>query len=316
MQYPRVLSDFLNYLSTIKAKSPNTVQAYFYDLQLFLKYMVWYKKYNSSGNVDIESIDIDSEVNYEFLKTISLGDLYSFLSYVTTNRNNSARARARKVASLRSYFKFLVNKAHVLDNDPTTELESPKISQRQPVYLTLDESKELLKSVDGPYKERDKAILTIFLNCGLRLSELVGIDIEDIKDDTLTVIGKGDKQRTVYLNNACIKAINEYMKVRPKNGVKDKNALFLSRNKKRISAKTVQYIVKKYIKAAGLNTKKYSTHKLRHTAATLMYKYGNVDIRTLQHLLGHANISTTQIYTHIDDKKIRDAVNKNPLSDD
>ncbi|SHF03678.1 Site-specific recombinase XerD [Caldanaerobius fijiensis DSM 17918] len=313
MQYPNVLNDFLNYLSTIRAKSPNTVQAYFYDLQLFLRYMLWYKKYNSSNSIDIESIDVN-EVDYDFLKTITLSDLYAFLSYVTNKRNNSARARARKVASLRAYFKYLVNKAHVLDNDPTRELESPKISQRQPVYLTLDESKELLNSVEGPYKERDKAILTIFLNCGLRLSELVGINLEDIKDDTLTVIGKGDKQRTVYLNNACIKALKEYMKVRPQDGVKDKNALFLSRNKRRISAKTVQYIVKKYIKAAGLNTKKYSTHKLRHTAATLMYKYGDVDIRTLQHLLGHANISTTQIYTHIDDKKIRDAVNKNPLS--
>ncbi|WP_026485728.1 tyrosine recombinase XerC [Caldanaerobius polysaccharolyticus] len=313
MRYPEVLSDFLNYLATIKAKSPNTVQAYFYDLQLFLRYMVWYKKYDMSETINIEDIDI-SDVDYDFIKNITLSDLYSFLSYVTDKRDNSARARARKVASLRAYFKYLVSKAHVLDNNPAQELESPKISQRQPIYLTLDESRDLLNCVDGAYKERDKAILTIFLNCGLRLSELVGINLDDIKGDTLTVIGKGDKQRTVYLNNACIKAIKEYMRVRPTEGVKDKNALFLSRNKRRISKKTVQYIVKKYIKAAGLDSRKYSTHKLRHTAATLMYKYGNVDIRTLQHLLGHANVSTTQIYTHIDDKKLRDAVNKNPLS--
>ncbi len=193
-------------------------------------------------------------------------------------------------------------------------METPKINSRQPIYLTLNESKRLLTSIDGKNKERDYAIITLFLNCGLRLSELVGIDINKINGDILTVIGKGDKERTVYLNKACLNAINTYLKVRPHDGVKDKNALFISERKQRISKRTVQYLVKKYIGASDLDTEKYSTHKLRHTAATLMYKYGNVDIRALQHILGHENISTTQIYTHVDDDRLRSAVKANPLS--
>lgn len=314
MSESNVIDDFLNYLITIRAKSQNTVQAYNYDLSLFFRFMVWYKLMNSPKDHDIEDIDIKN-LNYDFVKSINLNDLYAFLSYVTKRRDNNTHARARKVACLRTYFKYLTNKLHVIDINPALDLESPKLSIRQPVYLTLEESKRLLNSIDGKYKERDKAMITLFLNCGLRLSELVGINIEDIKEDKLTVIGKGDKQRTVYLNHSCIKTLNEYRRVRDNNS-KDKNALFISRNRNRISKKTVQYIVKKYLKKAGLNTAIYSTHKLRHTAATLMYKYGNVDIRTLQHLLGHSNISTTQIYTHIDDNKLRDAVNKNPLSDE
>ena len=202
----------------------------------------------------------------------------------------------------------------MLDYNPASELDSPKILKRLPKYLNIDESKRLLNSIDGKHRERDYAIITLFLNCGLRLSELVNININNIKNDTLTVIGKGNKERTIYLNNACINAINNYLKVRPVNGVKDKNALFLSERKQRISNKTVQSIVKKYIMLAGLDPERYSTHKLRHTAATLMYRYGNVDIRALQRILGHESISTTEIYTHVDDSQLRNAVFSNPLA--
>ncbi|CCJ33824.1 Probable integrase/recombinase [Caloramator australicus RC3] len=195
-------------------------------------------------------------------------------------------------------------------------MESPKINKRHPVYLTLEQSKRLLDSIKGRNKERDFAIITLFLNCGLRLSELVSIDISKIKGDTLTVVGKGNKERTVYLNKACIKAINSYLAVRPKDGVVDKDALFLSERKKRIDKRTVEKLVKKYIVSAGLLNDKYTPHKLRHTAATLMYKYGKVDIRALQHILGHESVSTTQIYTHIDDEILRDAVKSNPLSEE
>lgn len=200
--------------------------------------------------------------------------------------------------------------------NPARELESPKISKRNPVYLTLDQSKKLLSSIDGKNKERDYAIITLFLNCGLRLSELVNIDINKIKEDTLTVIGKGNKERTVYLNDACIRAIENYMRVRPNDSAIDKEALFLSSRNTRINKRTVELMVKKYLKNASIVDGKYTPHKLRHTAATLMYKYGNVDIRALQQILGHESVSTTQIYTHIDDEKLRQAVQSNPLSEE
>lgn len=311
-EMPSVLKDFLSYMQTIKGKSSNTIQVYFYDLRVFLRFMKLQRnlidKKTTFEDIPITDIDLD------FIKTITLSDLYAFMAYVSNDRDNSSYARARKVASLKSFFKYLTFKAKLLDNNPAAELESPKILKRLPRYLNIEESKQLLNAVDGQFSERDYAILTIFLNCGLRLSELVGINIGNIKGTTLTVIGKGDKERSIPLNQACINALETYMKVRPKNAVKDKNALFLSERRQRISKESVQKLVKKYIRAAGLDPERYSTHKLRHTAATLMYKYGNVDIRSLQELLGHESISTTQIYTHLDSKQLRNAVDSNPLA--
>ena len=300
---PPVLRDFLSYMQTIKGKSPNTVKVYFYDLRVFFRFMKLHR-----GLIDkkVEFNDIQiRDIDASFLQTITLSDLYAFMAYVSNDRDNSSYARARKVASLKAFFKYLTYKAKLLDSSPAAELESPKILKRLPRYLNVEESKQLLNSVDGQFSSRDYAIITLFLNCGLRLSELVGINLNNIKETSLTVIGKGDKERSVPLNNACIKALQDYMKERPRDGVKDRNALFLSARKQRISKESVQKIVKKYIKAAGLDTERYSTHKLRHTAATLMYKYGNVDIRALQELLGHESISTTQIYTHVDDARLR-----------
>ncbi|UZQ86819.1 tyrosine recombinase XerC [Thermoclostridium stercorarium] len=309
---PVLLKDFLNYMQTIKGKSANTVQVYLYDLRVFMRFLKIHKKLVPE-DTDFDSIDI-SDVDENFLKTVTLSDLYSFMSFVSNNRSNSVYARARKVASLKSFFKYLTTKAKVLDINPAQELESPKIVKRLPRYLNIEESKKLLSSVDGKYSARDYAILTLFLNCGLRLSELVGINLNSIQNNTLRVIGKGNKERIIPLNSACIDAINEYMKVRPVEGVIDKNALFLSERKQRISKATVQHIVKKYIISAGLDPKRYSTHKLRHTAATLMYKYGHVDIRALQELLGHESIATTEIYTHLDEQQLKNAVDSNPLA--
>ncbi|HYE09958.1 MAG TPA: tyrosine recombinase XerC [Patescibacteria group bacterium] len=309
---PLLVNDFLAYMETIRGTSKNTVAAYGYDLSIFFKF-IKIRRNIVSADTDLEQINI-TDIDEYIIRTITLSDLYAFLSYTANTRDNKNHARARKVACLHSFFKYLKGKARVIDENPALDLEPPKINSRHPVYLTLDESKHLLSSISGDNKERDYAIITLFLNCGLRLSELVGIDMNRISDDLLTVIGKGNKERTVYLNNACLNAINEYQKVRPVDGVKDKNALFLSERKQRISKRSVQYIVKKYIGASDLDTDRYSTHKLRHTAATLMYKYGNVDIRALQHILGHENISTTQIYTHIDDDRLRNAVKANPLS--
>jgi integrase/recombinase XerD len=309
---PLVLKDFLNYLQTIKGKSVNTIQVYFYDLRVFFRFLKIHKnlvdKKTGFNDIDISDVDI------ELIKTVTLSDLYAFMSYVSNIRDNSSYARARKVSSLKSFFNYLTNKAKLLETNPASELESPKIFKRLPRYLNIEESKQLLSSVDGEYSERDYAILTLFLNCGIRLSELVGINLSSIKNDTLTVIGKGNKERIIPLNKACLDAIEEYKKVRPTSGIKDKNALFISRRKQRISKVTVQHIVKKYIKQSGLDPQRYSTHKLRHTAATLMYKHGHVDIRALQEILGHESIATTEIYTHLDKQQIRDALDSNPLS--
>ncbi len=310
---PFVLQDFLSFLQTIKGKSKNTVKEYYYDLRLFFRFLKIHKKLVDKYT-DFDSISI-CDIDMELLKTVKLSDLYAFMSYVSNNRNNSYHARARKVASIKSFFNYITNKAKLLDYNPASELESPKILKRLPKYLNIEESKQLLTNINGKYPERDFAIITLFLNCGMRLSELVGINLNSIKDSNLNVIGKGDKERNIPLNGACLDAIEAYKKVRPIEGVKDRNALFISERKQRISKQMIQNLVKKYIREAGLDPERYSTHKLRHTAATLMYKYGNVDIRTLQELLGHESISTTEIYTHLDSARVKNAVDSNPLSD-
>jgi site-specific recombinase XerD len=311
---PQVIRNFLSYMETIGGKSRNTTLEYFYDLRTFFRFLKVLRRLVDK-DVEFEQILIN-DIDIEFIKTITLSDLYDFMTYVNHERNNNASSRARKIACLKSFFKYLNIKAKLIDDNPAKELDTPKILRQMPKYLSLEESKSLLKVVDGEFKDRDYAILVLFLNCGLRLSELVSININKIKYDTLTIMGKGGKERTVYLNKACIKAVNRYLEYsRPHEGVKDKNALFLSKRKQRISSKTVQHMVKKYLKLAGLDTERYSVHKLRHTAATLMYKHGQVDIRALQEILGHEHISTTEIYTHVDSDKLRSAVDANPLSD-
>lgn len=318
---PEFLNSFLDYTATILNKSPNTVKEYNYDLNTFLKFILYHfkmvdtKKIKDLREIDIHKMDIDT------LKKITLDDIHAFLFYLKNNNQCKSATRARKVSSIRVFFNYLSNKKGLLEKNPAQNLETPKIEKRMPRYLTLDDSKKLLETVmndSDRNKERDYAIITLFLNCGMRLSELVGINIKDINftDEKLNVIGKGNKERTIYLNKACLNAIDSYIKVRPNNGVKfdSRDALFLSERKERISNRTVQYIVKQELQKSGLDINKYSVHKLRHTAATLMYKYGNVDIRALQELLGHESISTTEIYTHVDNSQIRNAVDSNPLA--
>ena len=314
---PESVVDFLNYLETIKGKSPNTIKGYEIDLTLFFRFLKIYKGLITDDSLEFSEIDI-RDIDNSFVRKIKLTDLYALLSFAEKQRENGSYARARKVAALKSYFKFLNGKAKIIDDNPTLELESPKINKRHPVYLSLDESVNLLSSLDKDNKNyyRDYCILTLFLNCGMRLSELCSIKLDKIKGDTLTIIGKGDKERTVYLNEACLKAIDNYLAVRDtsKCTPEDKEYLLLSSRYKPINKRTVELLVKKHIFNSGLSNEKYTPHKLRHTAATLMYKHGNVDIRSLQSILGHENISTTQIYTHVDEEILRDAVNSNPLS--
>lgn len=312
-QLPKSAKDFLQYLSIIKNKSQLTILEYASDLRLFFRFVSishgLVPKDTDINTVCIENIDID------FIQTLTINDAYEFLSYCRNERNNDSASRARKASSLRGFFKYLAVKTKQISENPMEQLESPKIKKSLPIYLTLDESIDLLKCIDGKFKERDYCIIVFFLNCGLRLSELVGLNYNDIKsDNSMRVVGKGNKERIIYLNNMCINAYNAYMKVRPVEGVKDKYALFLSSRKQRISPKTVQYIVKSFIEKAGLGGKGLSTHKLRHTAATLMYQQGDVDVLLIKEILGHENLSTTEIYTHIVDKQLKDAIDSNPLN--
>ena len=269
-------------------------------------------------NIKIDDFDVAT------LQKITLEDIHSFISYLAIQQRSKAATRARKISTIRIFFKYLVQKTNLIEVNPAQNLETPKQDKRIPKYLSLEDSQKLLNVTanedrDNRNKERDFAIITLFLNCGMRLSELVNINIKDINfsDYKLNVIGKGNKERTIYLNNACVHAINEYLKVRPREGVKfdSRDALFLSERRERVSNRTVQYTVEKELRRAGLDTSKYSVHKLRHTAATLMYQYGNVDIRALQELLGHESISTTEIYTHVNNEQVRNAVESNPLAD-
>lgn len=312
-QLPQSVSEFLHYLEVIKNKSELTVLEYASDLRMFFRFMYLERGIAKKGTA-LDEIDI-SAVDLDFIRTITISDAYSFLAYCKNTRGNDAASRSRKASSLRGFFKYLAVKTKQIAENPMEELESPKTKKALPKYLTLDESVDLLKCIDGPFKERDYCIIVFFLNCGLRLSELVGLNYNDIKsDNSMRVTGKGNKERIIYLNEMCVSAFNDYMKVRPVDGVKDKYALFLSSRKQRISPKTVQYIVKTFLDKAGLGGKGLSTHKLRHTAATLMYQQGDVDVLLIKEILGHENLSTTEIYTHIVDSQLKDAVSANPLN--
>lgn len=311
---PQILRNYLNFMIVIKGKSPNTVKEYYYDLRLFFKFIE-----AVSNNISLNEIDSVVLDNFDenILKQIELNDLYEFMAFINNSHSSNDNYRARKVASIRSFFNYLHTRVNFITSNPAANLDSPKIKKRMPRYLTLEESINFLSTIDGKFKARDLAMFSIFLNCGLRLSELVGINLRNINLEkrTLRVIGKGNKERMVYLNDLCIDAIKSYLEVRPEvTNHSDMDALFISSHGKRISNRMVEIIAKKYFEKAGLNYELYSPHKLRHTAATLMYRDGNVDIRTLQELLGHTSLATTQIYTHIKNDDLRDAANSNPLA--
>ena len=318
---PEYLNSFLDYSATILNKSPNSIKEYNYDIMSFLRFIKIH--FNMTNETELENIEI-KDITMDTIKKITLNDIHAYLAYMTNTFHSKAATRARKASSIRIFFKYLTQKANLLEINPAQNLENPKLDRRLPKYLTLEDSQKLLKITanedENRNAKRDFAIITLFLNCGMRLSELVGINTTDIdfSECKMTVIGKGNKERTIYLNKACINAINDYMAIRPQ-GLKDAQnsdkALFLSERHTRISRRTVQHIVEKELHNAGLDAKQCSVHKLRHTAATLMYQYGQVDIRALQVLLGHESISTTEIYTHVENEQVRNAVESNPLAD-
>lgn len=308
-----ILKEYLFYQQTIRQKSVKTVDEYFLDLRTFFRYLKVHRGLAPS-DCDFEEIPID-DIDLALLQTVELNDAYEYMNYLQRERGNNAAARARKCSSLKGFFKYITQKKHYLEKDPVEELETPKKKKALPKYLTLEQSIELLNAVEGDNRERDYAIITLFLNCGLRVSEMAGLNYTDIRpDNTIRVLGKGNKERVIYLNSACVTAINDYMRVRPVDEVKDKNALFISRNHRRMSVKTIQAMVYKYLEKIGLSAQGYSCHKLRHTAATLMYQHGGVDVRVLKEVLGHENLGTTEIYTHLSSEQMKNAADANPLS--
>ena len=319
---PQILRDFLAYHETIKAHSKRTVDEYFLDLRNFFRYMKQIRDPALSGKA-LDEIDI-MDIDLAFVGSVTLTDIYGYMTYLSRDRiqNQNSRnpeyglnpaSRARKIATIRSFYNYLTNKMHLLRENPVKDIDSPKLKKTLPKYLTLDESLQLLGSVDGKNQERDYCILTLFLNCGLRISELVGLNLNDIQGETMRVLGKGNKVRIIYLNDACQDAIKRYLAIRRPIVGRDANALFLSAQNERISRSTVHAMVKKRLGEAGIDSTQYSSHKLRHTAATLMLQNG-VDVRAVQEVLGHDHLNTTEIYTHIDNESLRVAAKANPLS--
>ena len=319
---PSILRDFLVYHETIQGHSRQTVDEYFLDLRNFFRFLKL-DKGRVAPNTPFEEISIE-DVDLTLVQSVKLSDVYAYMNYLSRDRivhpnsfdahhGLSASTRARKVAAIRSFYKYLTNKAKLITENPMQDLDSPRLKKTLPRYLNLEESVALLEHVDGANQARDYCILTLFLNCGLRISELVGLNVTDVRDNQLRVLGKGNKERMLYLNEACQDALDDWLTERSMLTLVDQNALFITlQNRKRISRAAVHKLVKKHLSEAGLDSTQYSAHKLRHTAATLMLQNG-VDVRTLQEVLGHDHLNTTQIYTHVDNDDLRIAARANPL---
>ena len=320
-EMPPLARDFASYKSAIQNCSVKTVSEYLLDLRTFFRFIIADRNGIDPESEDFLRIDIRS-LDIDFIKSISTEDIYGFLLYSGTVRQNMWSAKARKLSAIKAFFKFLTVKRKLLEVNPAIDIESPKPKKSLPKVLTEEEAVMLLDAVkndkDSRSITRDYAIITLFLNCGMRVSELVGIDLSDLDHElrSLRVVGKGNKERIVYLNDACRYAIGDYISERltHDNSKITTKALFLSKRDQRISVKTVQWMVYKYLDAAGLGSKHYSVHKLRHTAATLMYQSGNVDVRVLKDILGHEQLNTTQIYTHISNESMEAAMSQNPLA--
>lgn len=317
---PDLVNEFLDDLSVSKDRSKATLNEYISDIRLFLRFMVANEK-NLNSPADLPK-DFDlSYLDRDFFNKVTLRDVNNFLTYCKNERKIEGRGIMRKASALRGLFKFLSIKMHYIDNNPLEMLEVASSKKSLPRYLSLEESRDLLDAVSGEFYARDYCILTLFLNCGLRLAELVSLNVTDINfnNKTMIVTGKGNKERMIYLNKSCLNAIEAYLSVRPRDGLADddaRKALFISRLNKRMGRQAVQLMVYKYLKDIGLDGQHYSVHKLRHTAATLMYRHGEVDVLTLKEVLGHENLATTEIYTHVENKQIEDAFASNPLADE
>ncbi len=318
---PPYLSEYLRYLRIIKNRSEKTIEAYFRDLRIFLRY-IRFTTEDLPEDMSFSEIPI-RDIPFERVRDVTLVQIYDFLDFEALDCQNNERTRARKISALKGFYKALCNnklQSYHSDNNPVEFTETPSIKKTKPKYLALDDSKKLLENVPDDASNdyvRDYCIITLFINCGMRLSELVGLNIGDIdfNDNTMRILGKGNKERILHINRACLDTINDYLAVRPESE-EEPNALFLSRLGRRISRRRVQQIVENALKASDLDNRGLSVHKLRHTAATLMYQHGNVDPLVLKEILGHQSTATTEIYTHIVNKNIRDALDANPLANE
>ena len=319
---PQILREFLVYHETIKGQSQLTIQEYYLDLRMFLRF-VKLMRHDMPVRARLDDIPI-KDINIAFIRSITTSDIFDFLSYLASDRTPdpdaahpeygiSASSRARKLSSIKSFYKYLTVRTKQLEENPVAELEYPKLRKSLPKYLTLEQSSALLSAVSGSNQNRDYAILMLFLNCGIRRSELVGLNLTDVYEDRIRVVGKGNKERFVYFGSPCRKALDVYLAERNKKILSDNKALFGSRNGNRISVEAVHRLVKKALLQAGLDASQFSAHKLRHTAATMMLS-GGVDVKTVQEVLGHENLNTTQIYTHIENTELKLAAEANPLS--
>ena len=319
---PQILKDFLTYHETIKGQSQKTISEYYLDLRMFLRFIRLMRNdmplHSALEDIPIKDIDL------EFVRSITTSEVFDFLSYLANDRTANpdaavpdyginASSRARKLSAIKSFYKYLTVRTKQLQENPVADLEYPKLRKSLPKYLTMEQSAALLKSVSGTNEKRDYAILMLFLNCGIRRSELVGLNLSDVYEDRIRVMGKGNKERFVYFGSACRKAIDAYLVERNKKVLSDNRALFGSRDNNRISVTAVHRLVKKALLQAGLDSTQFSAHKLRHTAATMMLS-GGVDVKTVQEVLGHENLNTTQIYTHIENTELKIAAEANPLS--
>ena len=307
---PQLLRDFLFYLLTIRGRSPRTVEGYHVDLRCFFRYLRASRELKKIPE-DLSQVSI-VDLSPQTICSITLSDAYAFLVYTQGERGNGAKTRARKTSALRSFYKYLTSKAKLLTENPMQDLDSPRLKKTLPRYLQLDQCFQLLDAVDEPNRARDYCILVLFLNCGMRISELVALNLTDVRGDQIRVLGKGNKERILFLNEACRGALDDWLEERSHIAAADPNALFITRRHTRMTRDAVHYMVKQRLKKAGLDQTLYSSHKLRHTAATLMLQNG-VDVRTLQEVLGHENLNTTQIYTHVDSDSLRLAARANPL---
>lgn len=319
---PQILRDFLAYHENIKGQSPRTISEYYLDLRMFFRFIRLMHN-DMPMNTPLEDIPI-KDIDLEFVRRITTSEVFDFLSYLANDRplnpdstyteyGIEPSARSRKLSAIKSFYKYLTVRTKQLTENPVADLEYPKLRKSLPKYLTMSQASALLQSVSGQNAKRDYAILMLFLNCGIRRSELVGLNISDVYEDRIRVVGKGNKERFVYFGSACHKAIEAYMVERNKLVLTDNRALFGSRNGNRISVTAVHRLVDKALLKAGLDTTQFSAHKLRHTAATMMLS-GGVDVKTVQEVLGHENLNTTQIYTHIENTELKLAAEANPLS--
>ena len=310
---PDILMEFLEYHSTVRGHSDRTIAAYYTDLKILFRYLKIRRRL-VPRDTPFHEIDI-TDVDLDFIRATKIEELYRYQSFSPESAQTlSAASRCRRTSSVKSFFNYLCNKRHLLERNVTQELDMPKRQASLPRYLEESDCERLLNVCDGPYGERDYCILMLFMSCGLRVSELVGLNVTDVYDDHLRVLGKGNKERVVFFGEGCREAIDDYLMVRNVENVdeKDKNALFISQKNCRFGVRGVQQMLDKKLKMAGLDASRYSPHKLRHTAATLMLKNG-VDTRALQEVLGHSNLNTTQIYTHLDNAALHEAAMANPI---